>query len=216
MTNNITKNKSREKTKITSPMTFEDWIRKHVSTKRLNEIERILASASLYPPQKLFNYNTNGIIAETVYRIHHDSFKGVSHSIFLATQSIELLLFLFFGEQDENIPLNDRFLPHLRSNQSNLYGYFVVIEKMARKLSKRQGGYFDIREDSLRIMGGAIFWYTSLLACIEVSKKALADDRWERSSPLTWDEAIVEYVTYQFSTEDELESGQWWPSPKSG
>ena len=212
-------------------MKFEDWIRDHVTQERLKRVESVLEEDGLYPPSELFNFGGLGLVAEIVYRIHHDSFKAISFSESMATTSLEQLLYLFFGETEEPAPLRVpftkqtgeattlkvSFLKHLRSRRSNLYNYFVVVERAAKRLEEWRGGehlHFDITKDSLKILGAAMFWYVTLLACIEVSKKVLADEKWERGAPLTWDEATAEYVAYWFSTRKELRS-LWWPPSKA-
>jgi hypothetical protein len=200
--------------KPSSPMKFEDWIRQHVTPERLREVERVIEEQGLLPPSGLFDF-TGGGLTEIVYRIHHESFKAISHSEALATTSLRQLLFLFFGETGEAAPLRVTFLKHLRSRRSSLYNYFMVVEKATQRLEEWKGEYFNIKKDSLKIIGAALFWYVTLLACIEVAKKVLANEKWERGTPLTWDEATVEYVAYWFSTRDELDTNQWWPPCKS-
>jgi hypothetical protein len=194
-------------------MRFEDWMRVHVTPERLQEVERLIEEQGLLPPSGLFEF-TNGALTEIVYRIHHESVKAISHSESLATMSLGQLLFLFFGQTGEATSLRVMFLKHLRSRRSDLYNYFIVIEKATKRLEERKGEHFNVKKDSLKVLGAALFWYVTLLACIEVTKKVLADDKWERGTPLTWDEATAEYVAYWFSTRDELDTNLWWPPSK--
>jgi hypothetical protein len=191
-------------------MKFEDWMRMHITPKRLQEVEKALNEQGLLPLSKLFDF-TNGALTENVYRIHHESFKAIAISESMATTSLRQLLFLLYGEAT---PLRVTFLKHLRSRRSNLYNYFIVVEKATQRMEDWKGQHFNIKKDSQNIMGAAVFWYVTLLACIEVARKVLADEKWERGTPLTWDEATVEYVAYWFSTRDELDN-QWWPPSKS-
>jgi hypothetical protein len=195
-------------------MRFEDWIRQHVTQARLQEVERVIKEQGLLPPSGLFDF-TSGALTENVYRIHHSSIKAISQSESMAATSLRQILFLFFGETGEAIPLRGLFLKHLRSRRSNLYNYFMVIEKATQRMEEWKGEHFDIRKDSMKIMGAALFWYVTLLACLEVARKVLADGRWERGSPLTWDEATAEYAAYWFSTRGELDTNLWWPPSKS-
>jgi hypothetical protein len=196
------------------PMRFEDWVRQHVTPERLQEVERALKEQGLFPPSGLFDF-TSGALTANVYRIHHESFKAIAQSESMATTSLRQLLFLFFRETGEAAPLRVTFLKHLRSRRSNLYNYFIVVEKATKRLEEWKGEYFNIKKDALKIMGAALFWYVTLLACLEVARKVLADEKWERGIPLSWDEATAEYVAYWFSTRDELDSNQWWPLSQS-
>jgi len=185
-----------------------DWIRAHVTEERLKRVERVLEEDSLYPPSELIDFNS-WALPETVYRIHHDSFKAISGSESMATTSLEQLLYLFFDGEGESTELRKRFLKRLRSRKSTLYHYFMEVEKATKRYREWWGGadlrgYLDIRKDAVRLLGAAMFWYVTLLACIEVSKKALADERWTPGQLLTWDEAIASYVAYWFATRREL------------
>lgn len=210
------KDSRKSRTTPPSPMRFEDWIRQHVTQERLKRVETALEEKSLYPPPELFNFSNFGGLAEPVYRIHHDSFKALYLGS-MATTCLEQLLYLFFGELVESTPwivrsqemaepspLKVAFLKHLRSRESNLYLYFMVVEKASKRLREWKGESLNIRKDSIRLLGAAVFWYVTLLACMEVSKKALADEKWGPIQMLTWDEAIVSYVAYWLSTECEL------------
>lgn len=174
--------------KPSPPMRFEDWIRRRVTLERLQEVERVIKEQGLLPPSGLFDF-TIGALTESVYRIHHESIKTIAYSVSMATTSLQQLLFLFFAETGEATHLRMTFLKHLRSRRSDLYSYFMVVEKATRRLAEWKGEHFNVKKDSLMIMGAALFWYVTLLACIEVARKALAYKEWERSSPLTWDEA---------------------------
>jgi hypothetical protein len=185
-------------------MKFEDWMRSHLTQERLQEVERELKQLDFL----------NRTLAENVFRIHAESFKALALSESVATASLKQLLFLLFGEKGEDALLPVIFIKHLRTRQSNLYTYFRVVEKARQRLEAWNGEQFDVKKDSLKIMGAAIFWHVTLISCIEVARKVLADDKWERGTPLTWDEATAEYVAYWFSTRDELDN-QWWPPGKS-
>ena len=212
---NTKKGRGRRTTPL-SQMSFGEWIHRHVTQERLERVEAALEKRSLYPPPELFNFSNFGGLAEPVYRIHHDSFKAFYLGS-MASICLEQLLYLFFGEVVESTPwiarsqetaepspLRVAFLKHLRSRESNLYLYFTVIEKAAKRLREWKGESLNIRKDSMRLLGAATFWYVTLLACIEVSKKALAEEKWEPGNLVTWDEGIALYVAYWLSTECEL------------
>lgn len=213
---NARKNQGR----IETSMKFEDWIRQHITTERLKQVESVLIQESLYPPLELFKFSGQGLLPEIVYRIHHESFKAIEFSEWIATTSIEELVFLFFGETIEDSPfkatlIKPMFLKHLRSRQSDLYAYFVVVEKVSKRLEKYGLLGCNTKKDSMKILGAAVFWYMTLLGCMEVARKVLADEKWERGLPLTWDEATTEYVAFSFSTKDELRENQWWLPSKA-
>ena len=197
-------------------MRFEDWIHHHVTQEGLKRVEKALEGNSLYPPPELFSFSGFGL-PESGYRIHQDSFKALAYLRSMATMCLEQLLYLFFGESVESAPwivksqktaepspLRVAFLKHLRSRQSNLHLYFTVAEKATKRLAEWKGESLNIKKDSMRLLGAATFWYVTLFACIEVSKKALANEKWEPGDLLAWDEGIASYVAYWLSTECEL------------
>lgn len=207
------KGKRRGRVTTSAPMRFEDWIRQHVTPDRLEKVEATLRENDLHPPSELFDFSKFGLI-EPVYRIHHSSYKALAALDSMVTTCLEQLLYLFFGETDGDKPLKMRFLKHLRGGESTLRYYFMEVETATKEIRRCRGEPLDIRNDSMRLLGGTIFWYVTLLSCMEICKKALADDKWERGAPLTWDEATTEYVAYWFSTRNELKS-LWWPASKA-
>ena len=133
-------------------MKFEDWIRQHVTTERLKRVESELTQESLYPPIQLFDFSGHMLLTEIVYRIHHESFKAIAFSEAMAKTSLEQFIFLFFGETTEDTPyrvtfLKQTFLKHLRSRQSSLYNYFIVVEKANKRLEEWRGEHFNIKKD---------------------------------------------------------------------
>lgn len=209
------KAKGRGRITPSPPMRFEDWIRQHMTSDRLQKVEATLRENDLYPPSGLFDFGKFGLI-EPVYRIHHSSYKALATLDSMVTTCQEQLLYLFFGEMDEDKPLKTRLLKRLRGGEeSTLRYYFMEVETATKEIRKWKGEPLDIRNDSMKLLGATMFWYVTLLSCMEVCKKALADDKWEPGAFLTWDEATAQYVAYEFSNTSQVGVNQWWPPSKA-
>jgi hypothetical protein len=54
------------------------------------------------------------------------------------------------------------------------------------------------------LLGGEIFYYCTLTALINISKKALTDEKYNYLPMMNWKEGIVEYLVSELAEKDAI------------
>jgi len=178
-----------------------DYIRKNVKLERIQEVEEALSDWSTPHIEKYFDE----ILMESVYRSH----KG-SHKIEISKSRGEMylgfILYVLFGEPkiDTKHYISSKEINKTKTVLKKRFekdSYFLryckefLDTKTGNKDEKM--GWINIEPYVYLILGGEIFFYCTLKALIEVSKKALTNKRYNYLPLMNWKEGVVEYLVYE-------------------
>lgn len=182
-----------------------EYIREKVTMDRIEDVEEALSeTASRYGPRSLLDFKQyfDGELMETVYRGIKGSYK-IDASKFRGTAFLESILYILFGEpridQDRvqaeesekriKSVLKKRFE---RRSPFVRYSLRFLEAKTGKKFPKTY--WINIEPYVYPLLGGEIFFYCTLRALMEVSKKALKDKKYNYLPVMNWKEGVVEYL----------------------
>jgi len=177
------------------------YIRKNVTLDRIKEVEETLSDwmdGNLLDLDDYFNQ----ILMESVYRSHKGSYK-IDSSKCRGLISLGFILYILFGEPKFNPDevmsekVQKRFKQILR-NRFEKDSYFLryFLKFLDVKIGDRdeKTGWVNIEPYIYSILGGEIFFYCTLRALMEISKKALTDKKYDYQPPVNWKEGVVDYL----------------------
>ena len=186
-----------------------DYIRRNVTLERIKRVERILLEWA--PFANLLNLDEyfDLILMESIYRAHKGSFK-IDASKIRGMAYLELILYILFGEPE--------FDPHFVIGKENIIKLKKALKKHFEKDSyflryslnylaiktgdlNKKTGWINIEPYVYPLLGGEIFYYCTLRALIEISKKALTDEKYDYIPIMNWKEGIVHYLVYEIIEE---------------
>lgn len=183
------------------------YIRRNVTLHRIREVEETLRDwidGNLLDLDDYFNQ----ILMESVYRSHKGSFK-IDSSKCRGLISLGFILYILFGEPKFNPNevidvVNDKarkkFKQVLRKRfEKDSYFLRYSLTFLDVKLGDRdeRTGWVNIESYIYPMLGGEIFFYCTLRALIEISKKALTDKKYDYLPLLNWKEGIVDYLVHE-------------------
>jgi len=158
------------------------FIRENVSLERIKEVEEKLA---LYDARDLDKYFEEALM-ESVYRGHKGSFK-IQFSKGRGEVFLSCILYLLFGEWDVEETIEKHF------DKENYFRKFATKFLNLKTGDKTETGWINIDPYVYEILGGEIFFYCTLRALIEISKKALEDPKYDYYV-MDWKEGITQYL----------------------
>lgn len=178
-----------------------EYIRKNVTLDRIREVEDGLSVWSSSAVKKYFDE----MLMESVYRAHKGSYK-IEYSKGRGEMYIGYILYILFGEPkiDTECYVADKEVgkmksvlkKHFRKNSYfRRYCETFLNTKTGDKIEKTR--WINIRPYVYLLFGGEIFFYCTLKALIEVSKKALTDKKYPYLPVMNWKEGIVEYLVHE-------------------
>lgn len=182
--------------------TVLNYIRKNISLSRVKEVEKTLSE--WWPPINLLDLDKyfNWALMETVYRSHKGSYK-IEDSKIRGTAYLALILHLLFGEPKFNpvhvisVEYKKKIVNVLRKHfEKDSYFLTYSLKYLAIKTGERdkRTGWINIEPYVYPILGGEIFYYCTLMALIEISKKALKDKNYQFPQIINWKEGIIDYL----------------------
>jgi len=183
-----------------------DYIRVNVTLERINEVEKVLSrwTPNLLDLQEFFD----DALMESVYRSHKGSCK-IDSSKCRGLISLGFILYILFGEPKFNphevIDVVDdkvrkKFRQVLRKRfEKDSYFLRYSLKFLDVKTGDRdeKTGWVNIEPYIYSILGGEVFFYCTLRALIEISKKALTDKKYDYLPLLNWKEGIVDYLVHE-------------------
>jgi len=145
------------------------------------------------------------ILMESVYRSHKGSYK-IDVSKIRGEMCLGFILYILFGEpkidtERYNASKEESEIKEVLKKRFEKGGYFVrycqrfLNTKTGEKFKKTS--WINIEPYVYLILGGEIFFYCTLKALIEVSKKALTNKRYNYLPLMNWKEGVVEYLVYE-------------------
>lgn len=181
------------------------YIRENVTLDRLEEVEETLSEWifcwSLFDLQKYFDE----LLMESVYRSHKGSLK-IDFSKVRGLVFLGLILYILFGEPNfdpsEVISekVQNKFKQVLRKRfEKDSYFLRYSLKFLDVKTGDRdeKTGWVNIEPYIYPMLGGEIFFYCTLRALIEISKKALTDKKYDYLPLLNWKEGVVDYLVHE-------------------
>ena len=179
-----------------------DYIRENVTLDRIEEVEETLTC--WIPSLDLEKY-FDELLMETVYRSHKGSFK-IDSSKVRGLAFLGFILYILFGEPKFNPAevMSKEVQQKLRKvlkKQFETNSYFLRYSlryldvKTGEKFEKTR--WINIEPYVYPILGGEIFFYCTLRALIEISKKALTDKNYDYLPILNWKEGVVDYLVHE-------------------
>ena len=147
----------------------------------------------------------NWILMESVYRGHKGSFK-IDASKCRGLTSLGFILYVLFGEPKFNPyeviddEAQEKFKQVLRKRfEKDSYFLRYSLRFLDVKTGDRdeKTGWINIEPYIYSMLGGEVFFYCTLRALIEISKKALTDKKHDYQPPLNWKEGIAEYLVHE-------------------
>jgi hypothetical protein len=178
-----------------------DYIRKNVMLERIQEVERALSDLSSSNVDKYFDK----ILMESVYRSHKGSYK-IMYSKSRGEMYLGFILYILFGEpildtkcyiSNKEVKKTKKVLKKRFERDSYFFKYSLEFLGIKTGDEDKKTGWIDIRPYVYPILGGEMFYYCTLMALIEISKKALTDKKYDFLPPLNWKEGIVDYVVHE-------------------
>ena len=180
-----------------------EYIRKNVTLERIRDIEEALSDWSSPNLDKYFDE----ILMESVYRGHKGSYK-IMYSKFRGEMYLGFILYILFGEpkidikcyiSSREVKKIKRVLKKRFEKDSYFLGYCQEFLKMKTGDKNEKTGWINIEPYVYPLLGGEIFFYCTLKALIDISKKALTDKKYE-----SWKEGIVEYLVHEAIGSDKV------------
>jgi len=171
-----------------------NFIRENVSLDRIREVEERLA---LYDSGDLDKYFDEALM-ESVYRGHKGSFK-IQFSKGRGEVFLSCILYLLFGEWDVEEAIEKHF------SKKNYFRKFAIKFLNLKIGDKTETGWINIDPYVYEILGGEIFFYCTLRALLEVSKKALEDPEYDYIV-MDWKEGIVQYLIREIISNEAIAS----------
>ena len=179
-------------------------IRKNVTLDRIKEVEETLRD---WIDGNLLDLNDyfNQILMESVYRSHKGSHK-IDSSKCRGLISLGFILYILFGEPKFNPNevidvVNDKARKKFKQVLKKRFekdSYFLKysLKFLDVKTGDRdeKTGWVNIEPYIYPMLGGEIFFYCTLRALMEISKKALTDKKYDYQPPVNWKEGIVDYL----------------------
>jgi hypothetical protein len=142
---------------------------------------------------------------ETVYRGHKGSFK-IDSSKLRGLTFLGLILYTLFGEpkidysqviSDKNTAKIKKVLQkHFRKNSYFLRYSLKLISIKTGDLNKKTG-WINIDTYTYPLLGAEIFYYCTLRALIEISKKTLKNKNYKFPTTINWKEGITKYLIHE-------------------
>jgi len=141
---------------------------------------------------------------ESVYRSHKGSCKIV-YSKARGQTFLKCILYILFSKPEPpKIPMSlypSKKLKTVLETYFNKNSYFMrySLNYLETKTGDKneKTGWIDIQPYAFPVLGGEIFFYCTLKALLEVSKKALTNKNYKFPKCLNWKEAIVNYLIYE-------------------
>ncbi|MGB9854370.1 MAG: hypothetical protein ACPLRY_06160 [Candidatus Bathyarchaeales archaeon] len=178
-----------------------DYIRRNVSLDRIGEVERALAVWSSMDVEKYLDE----IFMESVYRGHKGSYK-IMYSKFRGEMYLGFILYILFVEPKIDIDCYDssrevkkikRVLKKRFEKDSYFLRYCQEFLKIKTGDENEKTGWINTEPYIYPILGGEIFFYCTLKALIDISKKALTDKKYDYLPWMNWKEGVVEYLIHE-------------------
>lgn len=178
------------------------WIRRNVTLERVKEAEETLSnwwfSINLLNLDKYFN----SVLMENVYRGYKGSFK-IDSSKVRGLTFLGLILYTLFGEpkidysrvinEENSAKIKKVLQKHFRKNSYFLRYSLKLISLKTGDLNKKTG-WINIVPYTYPLLGAEIFYYCTLRALIEISKKALKNKNYNFPRFINWKEGIIDYL----------------------
>jgi hypothetical protein len=145
------------------------------------------------------------ILMESVYRSHKGSYK-IESSKARGSTFLAFILYILFGEPpiDKTCVLDARTERRIKTVlkkhfERDSYFFRCSLRFLDSKTGEKneKTGWVNIEPYIYTTLGGELFFYCTLRALIDVSKKALKDKKYDYSRPMSWKEGIVDYLIHE-------------------
>jgi len=205
-------------TKKSSPLTFPkpikwenivlDYIRKNVTIERIREVEEAL---SVWSSPNLDKY-IDEILMESVYRSHKGSYK-IDSSKCRGEMYLGYVLYILFGEpkidtkryiESEEVKKIKKVLREGFEKDSYFLRYCLEFLRVKTGDRDKKSGWINVEPCIYPILGGEIFFYCTLKALMGVSKKALADKKYDYLPMMNWKEGVVDHLVHEAIRNDKV------------
>jgi len=178
-----------------------EYVRKNVTLDRIRVVEEGLSVWSSSAVEKYFDE----ILMESVYRGHKGSYK-IEDSKSRGEIYLGCILYVLFGEPeidmkcyraDKEVGKMKKVLKRHFEKDSYFLRFCEAFLNTKAGDRDEKTGWINIEPYVYPILGGEIFFYCTLKALVEVSKKALTDKKYDYMSVINWKEGVVEYLVYE-------------------
>jgi len=174
-----------------------DYIRENVTLDRIKNVEGFLSQKGWL---NLREYFENWLM-ESVYRSHRGSYK-IDYSKARGQTFLNCIMHVLFGEPEIQFSLypSEKLKTALKTYfHKNSYFLRYSLNYLDTKTGDKdeKTGWINIQPYAFQILGGEIFYYCTLKALLEVSKKALTNKNYRFPKCLNWKEATINCLIYE-------------------
>jgi len=179
-----------------------NYIRKNITLDRIKEVEKNLSDGWLFINLLNVNKYFDMVLMETVYRSHKGSFK-IDSSKIRGLTLLGLILYILFGEpkidysqviDDKNMTKIEKVLRKNFRKGSYFLRYSLKYLSLKTGDLDRRTGWINIEPYVYPLIGGEIFYYCTLKALMEISKRALKNKNYQFPQTINWKEGIILYL----------------------
>ncbi|RLI39205.1 hypothetical protein DRO69_14550 [Candidatus Bathyarchaeota archaeon] len=171
-----------------------NYIRGNITLNRIKEVEEFLSEKGFLNLRKYFE----NWLMESVYRSHKGSYK-IDYSKARGQTFLNCIIYILFGEPEIKMSLYpSKKLKTVLEKRLRKNSYFLRYS--LRYLKTRTGdknkktGWINVEPYVYPILGGEIFFYCTLKALTEITKKILKNKNYSFPQCMNWREAIIYYL----------------------